>query len=91
LQQLAQRFPDQVLELRGKGLLAGIKIASPVRDVMARLRDDHHVLAMTAGENVLRLLPPLIVTEAEIDEAVGKIAAVFEAIENETQAQPATV
>lgn len=81
LQQLAQRFPNQVLELRGKGLLAGIRIASPVRDVAARLRDEHHMLAMTANENVLRLLPPLVVTEADIEEAMGKLAAVFEAIE----------
>jgi acetylornithine/N-succinyldiaminopimelate aminotransferase len=83
LQQLAQRFPNQVLEQRGKGLLAGIRIASPVRDVAARLRDEHHMLAMTANENVLRLLPPLVVTEADIEEAMGKLAAVFEAIENE--------
>jgi acetylornithine/N-succinyldiaminopimelate aminotransferase len=83
LQQLAQRFPEQVLELRGKGLLTGIKIASPVRDVAARLRDEQHLLAMTANENVLRLLPPLVVTEADIELAIGKIAAVFEAIEAE--------
>src|SRR5689334_13972342 len=49
LQQLQQRFPSLVLEQRGKGLLAGIKIAPPVRDVAARLRDEHHVLMMTAG------------------------------------------
>jgi acetylornithine/N-succinyldiaminopimelate aminotransferase len=84
LQQLAQRFPNQVLELRGKGLLAGIRIATPVRDVAARLRDEHHLLAMTANENVLRLLPPLVVTEADIELAIGKIAAVFESIEAET-------
>ncbi len=83
LQQLAQRFPNQVLELRGKGLLTGIKIASPVREVAARLRDEQHLLAMTANENVLRLLPPLVVTEADIEEAIGKIATVFEAIEAE--------
>jgi len=81
LQQLAQRFPDQVLELRGRGLLAGIRIASPVRDVVAKLRDEHHLLAMTANENVLRLLPPLVVTEADIEEAVSRLAAVFEEFE----------
>jgi acetylornithine/N-succinyldiaminopimelate aminotransferase len=90
LQQLAQRFPNQVLELRGKGLLAGIRIKSPVRDVVARLRDDHQMLAMTANENVLRLLPPLIVTEAEIDEAVGKLAAVFDAIDAEAAREHVT-
>jgi acetylornithine/N-succinyldiaminopimelate aminotransferase len=83
LQQLAQRFPNQVLELRGKGLLTGIKIASPVRDVAQRLRDEQHLLAMTANENVLRLLPPLVITEADVELAIGKIAAVFEAIEAE--------
>jgi acetylornithine/N-succinyldiaminopimelate aminotransferase len=45
--------------------------------VAARLRDEHHLLAMSANENVLRLLPPLIVTEADIEEAVGKIADTF--------------
>ena len=84
LQQLAQRVPGQVLELRGKGLLAGIRIASPVREVAMRLRDEQHLLAMTANENVLRLLPPLVVTEADIEEAVGKLAAVFSAIEAES-------
>jgi acetylornithine/N-succinyldiaminopimelate aminotransferase len=84
LQQLAQKYPDYVLELRGKGLLAGIKITPPVRDFVARLRDDHRLLAIGAGENVLRLIPPLIVTEADIEEAVGKIAAAFDAIEAET-------
>ncbi|MGV3490971.1 MAG: aspartate aminotransferase family protein [Devosia sp.] len=83
LQQLAQRFPNQVLELRGKGLLTGIKIASPVRDVAARLRDEEHLLAMTANENVLRLLPPLVVTEADIELAIAKITRVFEKIEAE--------
>ncbi|HEV7277110.1 MAG TPA: aspartate aminotransferase family protein [Devosiaceae bacterium] len=76
LQQLAQRFPQYVVELRGKGLLSGIKITPPVRDFVARLRD-HQLLAQGAGENVLRLLPPLIVTEADIEEAVGKIADAF--------------
>ena len=86
MQQLAQRFPNQILELRGKGLLAGMRIAAPVREVTARLRDEHHMLAMSANENVLRLLPPLIITEAEIEEAMGKLAAVFESIEREAAA-----
>ncbi len=81
LQQLQQRFPQYVTEIRGKGLLAGIKITPPVRDFVARLRDDHQMLAQGASENVLRLLPPLIVTEAEIEEAANKLAAAFEAID----------
>ena len=84
LQQLAQKYPDYVLELRGKGLLAGIKITPPVRDFVARLRDDHQMLAVGAGDNVLRLIPPLIVTEVEIEEAIAKLSAAFDAIEAET-------
>ena len=86
LQQLAQKYPDYVLELRGKGLLAGIKITPPVRDFVARLRDEHQLLAIGAGDNVLRLLPPLIVSEADIEEAMAKIGAAFDAIEAETAA-----
>jgi acetylornithine/N-succinyldiaminopimelate aminotransferase len=86
LQQLTQRFPQLVLEVRGRGLLAGVKIAPPVREVTARLRDEQHLLAMTAGDNVLRLLPPLIVTEAEIDEGVDRIEALFAAVEADADA-----
>jgi acetylornithine/N-succinyldiaminopimelate aminotransferase len=89
LQQLTQRFPNLVLEVRGKGLLTGVKITPPVRDVVARLRDEQHLLAMTAGDNVLRLLPPLVVTAAEVDEAVDKIEAVLAAIESEQASAPA--
>ncbi|WDR07009.1 aspartate aminotransferase family protein [Devosia rhodophyticola] len=89
LQQLMQSYPQFVTETRGKGLLAGIKITPPVRDFVARLRDDHQLLAIGAGENVLRLLPPLIVTEAEIVEAMEKLAAAFDAIEAEAIAAPA--
>jgi acetylornithine/N-succinyldiaminopimelate aminotransferase len=88
LGQLAQKYPDYVLELRGKGLLAGIKITPPVRDFVGRLRDDHRLLTIGAGDNVLRLLPPLIVTEADIEEAMAKLGAAFDAIEAETAATP---
>ena len=89
LQQLAQRFPNQVLELRGKGFLAGIRVAAPARDVVARARDDEHLLVMTANENVVRLLPPLIATEADIEDAIGRLTRVFEKIEAEATASAA--
>jgi acetylornithine/N-succinyldiaminopimelate aminotransferase len=83
LQQLAQKYPQFVTDVRGRGLLAGIRITPPVRDFVARLRKDHQLLAIGAGDNVLRLLPPLIVTEADIAEAMDKISAAFDAIEAE--------
>jgi acetylornithine/N-succinyldiaminopimelate aminotransferase len=89
LQQLAQKYPDHVVELRGKGLLAGIKITPPVRDFVERLRNDHQLLTIGAGDNVLRLLPPLIVTEADIEEAMGKLSAAFDAVVAESAAPAA--
>lgn len=85
LQQLAQRFPQHVVEVRGKGLIAGVKITPPVRDFVARLRD-HRLLAVAAGDNVLRLLPPLIVTEADIEEAMHTIADAFTELDTATGA-----
>jgi acetylornithine/N-succinyldiaminopimelate aminotransferase len=92
LQQLQQRFPNYVLELRGKGLLAGIKLPDSivVRDFVGRLREDYQLLTQGAGENVLRLLPPLIVTEDDIKEAVDKIAAAFTAIDSENAKEHVT-
>jgi acetylornithine/N-succinyldiaminopimelate aminotransferase len=85
LQQLQQRYPNYVLELRGKGLLAGIKLPDTlvVREFVARLRDDHQLLTQGAGDNVLRLLPPLVISEADIKESVYKIGAAFAAIDAE--------
>ncbi|WP_338607714.1 aspartate aminotransferase family protein [Pelagibacterium nitratireducens] len=76
LHQLMQKFPQYITEVRGKGLIAGIRITPPVRDFVARLRD-HKLLTVAASDNVLRLLPPLIVTEDEIGEAIGIIAGAF--------------
>lgn len=83
LHQLMQKFPDLVTEVRGKGLIMGVKIAPPVRDFVARLRD-HKLLTVAASDNVLRLLPPLIVTEAEIEEAVSILSDAFAEFETES-------
>ncbi len=92
LRQLQQRFPHYVLELRGKGLLAGIKLPDSlvVRDFVGRLRDDHQMLTQGASDNVLRLLPPLIVNEADIEEAAQKIAAAFTALDAEAAKEHVT-
>jgi acetylornithine/N-succinyldiaminopimelate aminotransferase len=66
-------------EARGLGLLRGIRIADGIdpRAVLARLRDQHSMLATIAGANVLRVAPPLNVTTADIDDALGRLRAVF--------------
>ncbi len=65
-----------VAEIRGKGLLVGIQCAHPVADAVAELHR-RGLLVVTAGPEVIRLLPNLLVTREEIDEAADKIAAVL--------------
>ena len=69
---ICDRYPDIASEVRGEGLLAGIKAVIPAGDLSNALRDEK-LLTVAAGENVVRMLPPLIVNEAEIDEAVQRI------------------
>ena len=65
-------IPTIVAEVRGEGLLLGVRCVKPVGDVVAALRDEN-LLAVAAGENVVRLLPPLIVTETEIDAGIAML------------------
>jgi len=58
--------------VRGEGLLLGIKAVVPAGDLINALRDER-LLTVAAGDNVVRFLPPLIVTEAELDEAVARL------------------
>jgi len=69
LETLVHSYPKLFAELRGAGLLLGIRCVVPAADFVAKLRQNG-LLALTAGENVLRILPPLIAGEREIDEAL---------------------
>ncbi len=64
---------DVVEDVRGEGLLLGFKCRVPNADVVAAAARQG-LLTVPAGENVVRLLPPLIVSDAEIDEACGRLS-----------------
>ena len=72
---LVERHPGVFTERRGKGLMGALKCVQPNSVVVDALRADG-LLAIAGGENVVRLLPPLIVTERQIDEAVATIDSV---------------
>ncbi|WP_409433251.1 aspartate aminotransferase family protein [Litorimonas sp. RW-G-Af-16] len=73
---LKDEFPDVVADVRGKGLLVGMRLKKKNVDVRLSLMD-HGLLVGTAGENTLRLAPPLIITEDHVREAIGKLRQVF--------------
>ena len=78
LEGLKDRHPDLVVDVRGKGLLRGVKLTINPKDIQGKLRD-RKVLVGVAGDNVLRLAPPLVIDEAQIREAVDAIDAVLTA------------
>jgi acetylornithine/N-succinyldiaminopimelate aminotransferase len=72
LAEIKDRFPSVIAEVRGEGLLVGLRAVVPSGDLVDALRDEK-VLAVAAGDNVVRLLPPLIVSEQEIAEGVRRL------------------
>lgn len=75
LEQFIGNYPDLFELVRGKGLMLGIKMKFETRGFVAHLRDNHHLLTVAAGDNTLRLVPPLVIGDAEIDEFFDKLSA----------------
>lgn len=69
----------RVREVRGRGLMIGIVLRERAGRHIARLATEHRVLTLPAGPNVIRLLPPLIVTDGELERGAEAIQAVLEA------------
>ncbi|MEN7537526.1 aspartate aminotransferase family protein [Aurantiacibacter flavus] len=75
LEQFIGNYPELFEEVRGLGLMLGIKMKVEPRPFMQHLRDNHQLLTVAAGDSTLRLLPPLVIGEAEIDEFFEKLSA----------------
>jgi len=75
LAQFIGNYPDLFEEVRGKGLMLGLKLKVEPRGFMQHLRDKHRLLTVAAGDGTLRLLPPLVIDEPEIDEFFEKLSA----------------
>jgi acetylornithine/N-succinyldiaminopimelate aminotransferase len=85
LAALMDRHPAVIAELRGQGLMLGLRTHVANTDFVDVARDQK-LLTITAGDNVVRLLPPLIVGEAEIGEALARLDRTCEALEEEMRA-----
>lgn len=72
LASVVDRYPGVLAEVRGEGLLIGVKAVVPSGDLVTALREEK-LLTVGAGDNVVRFLAPLIVSEGEIGEAVASL------------------
>jgi acetylornithine/N-succinyldiaminopimelate aminotransferase len=82
LAALKDRFPAVIEDVRGEGLLLGMKAKLPAAELVAAMRNEH-MLAVPAGDNVVRLLPPLTVTAEEAREGLRRIERAAEALSAE--------
>ncbi|MGJ4940042.1 aspartate aminotransferase family protein [Bradyrhizobium sp. HKCCYLS1011] len=89
LAAVIDRHPEVISEVRGEGLLIGVKAVVPSTDLIAALRDQK-LLTVGAGDNVVRFLPPLIVTETEIGESVQRLDRACAALSSGEHKQAAT-
>jgi len=85
LAMLAAEHPNVIAEVRGRGLLLGLKLHVPAAPFIARLRENR-LLTVGATENVVRLLPPLNIEEAHVKEALTALGSACAAFETERKA-----
>ena len=76
LNDLLDIFPDQIIEVRGKGLMLGLKCAGKNVDLVKMCREEK-LLLVPAASNTVRILPPLIITYREIEEAIKRLKRAF--------------
>jgi acetylornithine/N-succinyldiaminopimelate aminotransferase len=87
--ELKDRHPAVIAEVRGLGLMMGLRTVVPNTEFIAAARN-HKLIAIGAGDNVVRLLPPLIINDADVTEAFNRMDAACTSIEAELKksAQP---
>lgn len=75
LEQFIGNYPDLFELVRGKGLMLGLKMKVESRPFFVHLRDNHQLLTVAAGDNTLRIIPPLVIGDVEIEEFFEKLSA----------------
>ena len=75
LEQFIGNYPDLFDFVRGTGLMIGLRMKTESRPFFVHLRDNHQLLTVAAGDQTLRILPPLIAGDEEFDEFFEKLSA----------------
>lgn len=79
LEQLSQHN-RHILEVRGRGLMIGVVLDIPHKEVRSQLIHEQHCFTGCAGTNILRILPPLCLSKSEVDEFIIKLENVLNAL-----------
>jgi len=87
LARLRDEHPTVIEEVRGRGLMLGLKCRLP-NTALIEACHEHQLLAIAAGDNVVRLLPPLTVASSEIDEALDRLDRACVALEKAAKSKP---
>ncbi|MET1755074.1 aspartate aminotransferase family protein [Novosphingobium sp. RD2P27] len=75
IEQFLGNYPGLFELVRGRGLFIGIKMKVEPRGFVAHMRDNHGLLTVSAGDNVVRVLPPLVIDDSHMDEFMEKLSA----------------
>lgn len=76
-----QKIEKHITEVRGRGLMIGVVLDVPHKDLRGKLIHEHHVFTGCAGTNILRILPPLTLTKADVDDFITRLKKVFDSEE----------
>jgi LysW-gamma-L-lysine/LysW-L-ornithine aminotransferase len=80
LETLRLKHPSIVREVRGKGLMVGVELKIPVKDVIMK-GFDHNLVLLYSGLNILRFLPPLVITRPQLERVIAGLDLIFSEIE----------
>jgi acetylornithine/N-succinyldiaminopimelate aminotransferase len=75
MEQFLGNYPELFDSVRGRGLFIGLKMKVEPRGFVAHMRDNHGLLTVSAGDNVVRIVPPLVIDESHVDEFMEKLSA----------------
>lgn len=79
LRQLQQEEPH-IKEVRGRGLMIGIELDIPYKEIRSKLIHEQHCFTGCAGTNILRILPPLVLTKADVDDFIYRLKNTFNSL-----------
>ena len=71
---------DHIVDIRGKGMMLGVEFDVPVNPVINNALLEQHMVLINAGTNILRVIPPLVVTEKDVDEAIDRLKKALAAL-----------